>query len=247
MTTTFQGFPEAGIQYLVDLAANNNREWFAANKAILESQLMAPARLLCQELESFLATLTGTAYTTKLYRMHRDLRFSADKTPYNTHLHVSFLGPPGACAWHLGIDTKSISVGAGTFEFSQEHLQAFRTLIASGSGGAIWESLAQLISSGARLNEPELKRVPAGYPADQAFSDLFRRKGLTAWIDMGEQVEATRPEFARRCEDAFRALLPISDVINRLCQAVLLRPRTAASYQHRAAGPRSAGWRTGSR
>lgn len=215
MTTTFHGFPEAGIQYLLDLAANNDREWFAANKAILESQLLAPARLLCLELQSYLRELTGSAYTTKLYRMHRDLRFSADKTPYNTHLHISFLGAPGTCAWHLGIDTKSVSVGAGTFEFTTEQLQAFRTL-ASESGPAISKSLAQLVASGARLAEPQLKRVPSGYPADQSFSDLFRRKGLSAWVDMGQPVEATRPDFVRRCEDAFRTLMPISDTINRL-------------------------------
>ena len=216
MGTAFNGFSEEGIQFLVDLAANNDRAWFAANKAILESQLLAPARLLCQELQDFLGKLTGTDHTTKLYRMHRDLRFSADKTPYNAHLHISFLGPPAACAWHLGIDTKSVSVGAGTFEFPPEQLQSFRTLIASGAGAAIWESLAPLTSSGARLAEPELKRVPSGYPADQPFSELFRHKGLTAWIDMGEPVEATRPDFARRCEDAFRALIPIADVIRRL-------------------------------
>lgn len=215
MTTIFHGFPEAGIRYLADLEANNDREWFAANKTILESQLMTPARLLCQELESYLGALTGKAHTTKLYRMHRDLRFSADKTPYNAHLHISFLGPPGTCAWHLGIDTKAVSVGAGTFEFTAAQLQAFRTL-ATASGPAISKSLAQLVASGARLNEPELKRVPSGYPADQPFSDLFRRKGLTAWIDMGEPVEATRPDFARRCEDAFRSLVPIADIINRL-------------------------------
>ncbi len=216
MATAFKGFPDEGIQYLVDLAANNDRAWFAQNKAILESQLLAPARLLCQELEDFLGRLTGTDYTTKLYRMHRGLRFSADKTPYNAHLHISFLGPPTACAWHLGIDTKSVSVGAGTFEFAPQQLQSFRALIASGAGIAIWKTLAQLTSSGARLAEPELKRVPSGYPADQPFSELFRRKGLTAWIDMGKPDEATRPDFARRCEDAFRALMPIANVIRRL-------------------------------
>lgn len=120
-----------------------------------------------------------------------------------------------ACAWHLGIDTRSVSVGAGTFEFTAEQLQAFRTL-ASESGPAIWESLAQLIASGARLVEPELKRVPSGYPADQPFSELFRRKGLSAWIDMGEPIVATRRDFAQRCKDACRALMPISDVISRL-------------------------------
>ncbi len=216
MTTAFNGFPDKGIQYLVDLEANNDRAWFAANKAILEGQLMAPARLLCDELEDFLARLTGAPYTTKIYRMHRDLRFSADKTPYNAHLHVSFLGPAAACPWHLGIDTKSVSVGAGIFEFASDQLQAFRALIASGSGLVISKSLAKLVSSGARLAEPELKRVPSGYPADRPFSDLFRRKGLTAWIDMGTPIAATRPDFARRCESAFRSLMPIADVIKRL-------------------------------
>lgn len=215
MTAAFNGFPEAGITYLFDLAANNNREWFAENKATLESQLLAPARLLCQDLEKYLETLTGTAFASKLYRMHRDLRFSADKTPYSTHLHISFLGPTGSCAWHLGIDNKSVTVGAGVFEFSTEQLQGFRAL-ASQSGSAIADSLAHLASTGARIEEPEVKRVPNGYPADQPFSDLFRRKGLTAWIDMGAPAVATMQDFGRRCEDAFRALVPISDVVSRL-------------------------------
>lgn len=215
MTAAFNGFPEAGITYLFDLAANNNREWFAANKATLESQLLTPARLLCQDLEIYLETLTGTAFASKVYRMHRDLRFSADKTPYNAHLHISFLGPTGACAWHLGIDTKKISVGAGVFEFSAQQLQGFRALV-SQSGSAIADSMAQLASNGARIEEPELKRVPKGYPADQPFSDLFRRKGLTAWIDMGAPSEAAAPDFGRRCEKAFSTLMPISLVINRI-------------------------------
>jgi len=215
MTTVFSGFPEAGIQYLFDLDANNNREWFTANKAALEHQLLTPARVLCQELESYLRTLTGRTYASKLYRMHRDLRFSADKTPYNTHLHISFLGPEGACAWHLGIDTKKVSVGAGVFEFTAPQLQAFRSLVTQ-SGAAISDGLVKLVSEGARLEEPELKRVPNGYPADQPFSDLFRRKGLTAWIGMGAPSVATTQDFGRRCERAFRQLKPISDIVARL-------------------------------
>lgn len=215
MITAFHGFPQEGIQYLFDLAANNNRDWFTANKATLEGQLLAPARLLSQEMEGYLGTLTGKTYSSKLYRMHRDLRFSADKTPYNTHLHITFHGPQDACAWYLGIDTKSVSVGAGVFEFTAQQLLGFRAL-ASQSGSAIADSLAQLASHGARVEEPELKRVPNGYPADQPFSDLFRRKGLTAWIDMGAPSAATTPDFARRCEEAFRALMPISEVVSRL-------------------------------
>ncbi|MHA6297080.1 DUF2461 domain-containing protein [Devosia sp. CAU 1758] len=213
MTMEFKGFPNAGIQYLFDLDANNNRDWFTANKTTLENQLLEPARLLCEQLESYLGTLTGATYASKVYRMHRDLRFSADKTPYNTHLHITFLGPPDACAWHLGIDTKKVSVGAGVFRFSEQRLRAFRALV-SQSGPTISENLAQLVSNGARLEEPELKRVPKEYPADQPFSDLFRRKGLTAWIDLGAASEATAPDFARRCEESFRALMSISLVVS---------------------------------
>jgi uncharacterized protein (TIGR02453 family) len=212
MTAEFNGFPNAGIQYLFDLDANNNRDWFMANKTTLENQLLEPARLLCERLESYLGTLTGATYASKVYRMNRDLRFSADKTPYNTHLHITFLGPPDACAWHLGIDTKKVSVGAGVFEFSAQQLQGFRAHV-SQSGSAIADSMAQLASNGARIEEPELKRVPIGYPADQPFSDLFRRKGLTAWIDLGDPLVATTQDFGPRCEDAFRALVPISDAV----------------------------------
>ncbi|MEZ5767267.1 MAG: DUF2461 family protein [Paracoccaceae bacterium] len=72
------------LGFFDDLAADNSRDWFAANKARYERAVKAPAEALLAEIAVQIATATGAAPETKLYRINRDLRFSKDKTPYST-------------------------------------------------------------------------------------------------------------------------------------------------------------------
>ncbi|MBT8410855.1 MAG: DUF2461 domain-containing protein [Octadecabacter sp.] len=74
--------------FLRSLAQNNSRDWFHANKPRYDSALRDPALALLDEMTPRLATLTGYAITPKLFRPHRDVRFSKNKTPYKTHLHM---------------------------------------------------------------------------------------------------------------------------------------------------------------
>lgn len=211
----FEGFPAAGLQFLVDLRANNNRDWFTANRAVLDRDLMAPARAFCAKLQSFLGTLTGEPYATKIWRMHRDLRFSKDKTPYNTHLHVSFTpedAPAGSPGWFFGLDTEKISLGCGSFAFEPAQLAAFRTKVLAEGGAAIASRLAELTASGVRLAEPELKQVPRGYDRAHPRAHLLRHKGFAAWIDIADRSTASRDDFAEICCAAFERLRPVYDI-----------------------------------
>ena len=70
------------------LSANNSRDWFQANKSDYDKKLRDPAKALLEEMSPRLAELAGFPVTSKLFRPHRDVRFSKDKTPYNTHLHM---------------------------------------------------------------------------------------------------------------------------------------------------------------
>ena len=83
----FPGFRPEALQFLRDLAANNNRDWFLVNKSVYEKEVVAPFRLLLADVISALATagspLTGDP-AKAIFRIHRDVRFSKDKLPGNT-------------------------------------------------------------------------------------------------------------------------------------------------------------------
>ena len=92
-TETFTGFRPEAIQFLADLAANNEREWFTPRKAEYERLLKAPLEALCRALDdAFRARgipLEGDP-TRSPFRIYRDVRFSKDKSPYKTNVAASF-------------------------------------------------------------------------------------------------------------------------------------------------------------
>jgi len=89
----FAGFPGDASAFLSELAANNNRDWFAANKARHADAILAPAAALIESLNLAFAVhdlpLRGDSRKS-VFRLHRDTRFSADKTPYKTHAGIVF-------------------------------------------------------------------------------------------------------------------------------------------------------------
>ena len=82
-----QMIPDARDFY-ARLAQNNTRDWWTEHKSEYEARLKAPALLFLDITADWLRDLSGSTITTKLFRPHRDVRFSKDKTPYNTHLHM---------------------------------------------------------------------------------------------------------------------------------------------------------------
>jgi uncharacterized protein (TIGR02453 family) len=98
----FRGFKREAIQFLADLAANNERAWFQAHKADYERLLKEPMEHLCVALaERFdeRAIPLQADPRKSPFRIYRDTRFSKDKSPYKTNLAASFpwvdVGPDG--------------------------------------------------------------------------------------------------------------------------------------------------------
>ena len=77
------------LDFLNNLAINNNKEWFDANKSFYQEAkncFETFAEKLITNIESFDPTIRGLSVKDCTYRIHRDLRFSKDKTPYKTHI-----------------------------------------------------------------------------------------------------------------------------------------------------------------
>jgi len=193
--------PQARI-FLAQLAANNDRDWFAAHKGEFEARIKRPALAFADLISADLARLLGRPVTHKLFRIHRDLRFSADKTPYNTHLHLAWTadGKTGP-GWYFGLSPDDLTTGWGWMAFTPAQITTWRQTVDSGT-------CPDLPPKGFTLAEPELKRVPAPYDKTHPAGDNLRRKSLTLWREIdpaGDPHSATMANFT--------ALLPLHQAL----------------------------------
>src|SRR3954466_11650797 len=132
----FTGFRPEAIQFLVDLADNNSREWFQPRKAEYERLLKEPMERLCVALDAeFRARgvpLRADAARSP-FRIYRDVRFSKDKTPYKTAIAASF-------GW-AGDDPDDVGTAAGRSHAENVHASGGYFHLQPGEiyvGGGVW-------------------------------------------------------------------------------------------------------------
>ena len=187
--------PEA-LEFFAALAQNNSRDWFAGHKSEYDRAVKAPAEALLGVVAEGLEARAGRPLTPKLYRIHRDLRFAKDKTPYNTHLHLQWADRAAGVCYLFGVSPDYVCAGVGAMAFAE--IDRWRRAVAGPEGAALAGALSVALTEGHRVDPPELKRVPAPYPADHPQAELLRRKSLILWHDLnpGEQTDPPGALFA---------------------------------------------------
>ncbi|MFI5255411.1 MAG: DUF2461 domain-containing protein, partial [Candidatus Limnocylindrales bacterium] len=174
--TTFDGFRPEAIQFLADLAANNERAWFQPRKADYERLLKEPLVALVAALaERFAASgLPLRADPARSpFRIYRDIRFSKDKSPYKTNIGADFPWTGGlgggesrhGMGGYFHIAPGEIFVGGGMWHPEPERLTAWRRAVVS-DPKAVHRALDDpaFVKLFGTVNGDALKRVPAGYP-----------------------------------------------------------------------------------
>ena len=192
------------------LARDNTRDWFLAHKTDYDTKLRAPALALLDELTPKLAKLSGCSVTPKLFRANRDVRFSRDKTPYHTHLHMMWTFETGTRqdpAMFFGVDQDNVTVGTGMMEFSKPVLADWRKMVDL-DGAYIAGKLKQLTDKGYAPWDPKLKRVPPPFDKDHPHGALLRQKGLVV-----TGSPALSGDLMADLDMAFTDLWPLSDML----------------------------------
>ncbi|PRY26592.1 uncharacterized protein (TIGR02453 family) [Aliiruegeria haliotis] len=207
-------FTAETLRFLRDLSINNSKAWFAENKPRYEAHVNAPAKALAATLAAEVTQQTGVPHREKIFRINRDLRFSQDKTPYNTHIHMAFVpesGPATRPSYMLGLSPEYFALGCGAMGFDKAGLAAFRERAAGPEGDRIVQLLVDLEAEGVRIPPPELKRVPAPFGADHPRGALLRRKSLMGWRDGAKPEEGLGPDLTARAMEGFVRLRPLHD------------------------------------
>lgn len=182
MSDGFTEMVRQAVGFFERLRENNTRDFFEAHKAFYTAEIRKPAELMADLFAEDLARATGKPHGPKIFRIHRDLRFSKDKTPYNAHLHVLWSRPGDAAtpAWFFGASPDYLTLGMGIMGLEKETLARYRRMIDE-DGGALAAAMAEAGRGGVTLSDwgPEpLKRVPRPHDAEHPHAEWLKRKAF---------------------------------------------------------------------
>lgn len=210
------------FKFLTDLKKHNDRDWFLAHQSRYFRDVRDPFLALIADLAPQLARI-GSGFIAdphptrgSMMRIYRDIRFSADKSPYKTHIAAQFMHGKGK---HAGIGLylqfapgRSIA-GGGVWRPEPLALRKIRDQIARDPRAWRKASLGKMKSGGAcALGGESLKRAPAGYDPNHPCIEDIQRRDFYLGAELIEK-QVTSPDLFAAVLDRFRAAAPLAEFL----------------------------------
>jgi uncharacterized protein (TIGR02453 family) len=187
----FAGFSPDALQFLADLAANNERDWFKPRKADYERLIKEPLEALCIALADRFDRLRLPLVADPKrspFRIYRDVRFSKDKSPYKTAQGAEFPWqdsradegrPRGAVGGYFHLEPGNIFVGGGMWHPEPARLAAFREKV-DRDPSAVFRAIEnpRFVAAFRSVTGESLTRNPQGFPSDHPYGELLRLKDV---------------------------------------------------------------------
>ncbi len=216
----FTGFPREGLDFLYDLAMNNETAWFNDHKPEYERSVLEPSRrfvtAMGPALESIAPQVVADPRVNKsLFRINRDIRFSSDKSPYKTHAAIWFWEGSRPrmenSGFYVHIEPYRLMVGVGIYRFPKPLLERFRRAAADETKGAELRTAIATVSERGpyHIGGEHYKRVPRGFDSGHPNADLLKFNGLYAGEDTGIPDELFTEDFVPWCMERFTGMLPL--------------------------------------
>jgi uncharacterized protein (TIGR02453 family) len=205
--------------FLRELKANNEREWFNANKGRYERDVKEPALAFVEDLGHRLPAVAPHLVADKrsMFRIYRDTRFAKDKSPYKTHVGIYFRHARSADAetagLYLHLEPGHVFMGAGIWHPTSPALKRIRDALVARP--AEWERALAGVEPVWKLAEGEkLKRPPVGYSADHPLIEDLKRKNFAITSGL-TQKEVTARGFLDECEERAGRARPFLALLSR--------------------------------
>ncbi len=223
-TNTFVMLTNDSLEFLDDLKANNNRDWFIANKKKYEifkkdyHQLVAAFLDIMKPLDPSLEMLEVKNCT---FRINRDIRFSKDKSPYKSHVGVWLSsGAKGnnRAGYYVHIERGASFIAGGFYSPLPDDLKKVRKEIAF-----FHEDLEEIINNKifkkefgtfARNEKSTLKNPPRGYDKEHPAIELLKLKSFEV-LQKFDINEITQEDFVTKKSKKLLLLKPLNEFMNR--------------------------------
>jgi uncharacterized protein (TIGR02453 family) len=197
----FKGWKAEALEFYEGLEADNSKAYWTANKQVYETLVHQPMVELMTELSSEYGEW-------RIYRPYRDVRFSADKTPYKTAIGASL-----SRGGYVQLSAKGLGAGCGMWMMANDQLDRYRKAVDDeATGSALVTVVDQAKRSGIEIGgHDSLKSAPRGYPKDHPRVDLLRHKGLVAWRDWPAGAWLATAAAKKRVVEFFEACRPLDE------------------------------------
>ena len=224
MPTTTSPFTKDLFHFLGELALNNEREWFKENQSRYEAHVREPARAFIRAFAPHLRKISKHLVANdakvggSLMRIHRDVRFGKDKTPYKTNLGIQFRHEAGkdvhAPGLYVHVEPDSIFLGAGMWQPDGPSLAAIRKTIVEKPSA--WKR----VTGEARFKRrwefggDSLKRAPRGFDPDHPLIEDLKRKSHIATLELTPNA-VSRRGFVEKVAEAFQEAKPYMRLLTK--------------------------------
>lgn len=221
MTTlpALENFPLKTVAFLKNLSKHNNKEWFEEHRDDYNEQFLEPAFQFIVEMgERLNVIVPGINAIPKIdksvFRLHRDVRFSKDKSPYKTNLGIYFWEGNEKLAgsgFYFHADANGLFIGTGIYMPSSEQLKVYRNAVADpGSGKELHNAIKKVIGKGKySLGGKSFKKVPRGYDADSPYSEYLLHGSLYVYYEKPDFAELTNNDPVEYAFKIFKDMLPV--------------------------------------
>ncbi len=197
----FEGWPSEALDFYEGLEADNSKAYWTDNKATYDKLVRAP-------MAELLVALEPEFGPGRIFRPNRDIRFSADKSPYKTSIAATL-----ERGGYIQLTARGLAAGAGMYVMASDQLDRYRRAVADDVVGTQLERLiADLDRRDIRVTGHEqLKTAPKGYPKDHPRIDLLRNKGVVAWREWPVEPWLETPDAKDREAEFLRTSRPLTE------------------------------------
>ena len=215
----FSGFPEDCTAFYRNLRENNNKAWFDKHRADFDSSVMAPARRFVIEMGALLREISPGIHAVpkinkSIFKIHRDTRFSRDKTPFKTNLAIWFwegdrkrMECPG---YYFHLEPDRLRLGVGMYMFTKSMLKVYRdSVVHPRYGAALLRALEEVERGGYFIGGRHYKKTPRGYDPDHPNAALLLFNGLHGGVESGIPGELYSERILDYCFKRYRDMHPL--------------------------------------
>jgi uncharacterized protein (TIGR02453 family) len=225
----FSGFRPAALTFLRNLSKNNRKEWFEEHRGDYEREIKAPMLAFIEELDVRLATIIPEIVGSprkSMFRIHRDVRFSKDKSPYKTHAACWFYhrdagnsvgseAAHGGAGFYFHFDAQRAFCGGGIWMPPRPALQRIRQSLVDDTAGfediVLSRSFKQRF--GALDTDAMLTRTPRGFDPQHRAANWLKYQSFTAGREL-KREELLSPKLPDVVAKQFAAMVPFTRWLN---------------------------------
>jgi uncharacterized protein (TIGR02453 family) len=211
-------FSSAYLQFFQELSVNNTTEWFNANKKTYETAVKKPFEAFIDKLIADMRQLTpeiNIEPKDAIFRINKDIRFSADKSPYKTEMSavISKQGKKGnPCpGLYLNLGAEKVVVAAGLKFLEKEQLKEVRYYLADRTSDfAAIVHAEEFKAVFGEVQGDKIKRLPDEFKEYAEEQPLVYNTSFLAMVEMPAE-DIVQTDFYNRVLNAYRVSLPFAN------------------------------------